>query len=91
MSKIEECKWFTIDDKIVVLVSKEYNKSIIRYSDIIYHNGELQSNYSELYHNNPCNFYRKHINTKKLVVDKPYTKIDGNYILQLHKEGKFIF
>jgi hypothetical protein len=91
MSKISECKWFTIDDKIVVLVSKESGKSVIRYSDIVYHNGELKKNYQTLYHNNPCSFYKKYVNTKEIVVDKPFNKIDGNYVLQLHKEGKFTF
>jgi hypothetical protein len=92
MSKMSKCKWYNINNKVVILVSsKEDNKSVIRFSNIVYKNGELKKNYQTLYHNNPCKFYKQFINSKKIVVDKPFNKIDGAYILQLHKEGKFTF
>ena len=86
-----ECKWFSIENKLVVLVSKENSKTVIRYSNTVYHNGDLQKYYKELYYNNPCKFYKKYVDHKVIYTDTNYKDIDGNYIIELYKEGKFNF
>jgi len=88
---VKECKWFNIADKLVVLVSKEYDKTIIRYSDVVYHNGELKKYFNDLYYNNPCKFYKQYVDHKVLNIEATYEAIDGDFILQLYKEGKFNF
>jgi len=88
---VKECKWFNIEDKLVVLVSKEYSKAVIRYSNIVYHNGELKKYYNKLYHNNPCEFYRQYVDHKVLDIEASYEDINGEFILQLYKKGRFNF
>ena len=83
------CKWYSINNEIVVLVFEEYGKTKLLYSETIYKPEELKKFYEELYNNNPCQFYRSHINHKEITIDTPFKKVNGDYIIKLRKQGIF--
>ena len=83
------CKWYNINDKLIVLVFEEYDKTKLLYSETIYKQGELNKYYKGLYNNNPCQFYRSHIDHKEITIDIPFKKVNGDYIIKLHKQGMF--
>jgi len=85
MSK--NCNWFSNERTVVLVSAYNKNQSEILISVVLYKNGEIEKCYKEIYHNNPCAFYRRYVTHNKVIVDIPFNKIDAEALLKLKKDG----